>query len=124
MIIVPKIEYLNFFEEFKDKICVYMPSRNRNELKLAMWYSYDISHYLDDGLKRINRLGSDSARREDDLLSKNNLAEIQTIMVKSPSFENRVLLDVVAYTHYKQLDKENYGFLEDHGEFVFDYLDF
>ncbi len=89
-----------------------------------MWYDYDLSHYLDDGLKRINRLGYETDRPVASLLNGNNLAKIQTIKTESPLFSNRTLLDVVAYTHYKQLDKENYGFLEDCGGFVFDYLDF
>jgi hypothetical protein len=109
---------MNFENELKNKICVYLPSNFDNESKLAVWYDYDISNYLNDGLKRINRLGSDSRRIENLLIQKNYFAEIQTIRVTSPHFETITLLDVVAYTHFKKFDKDKYSFLEDWGEFI------
>jgi len=118
VLIIPKIEYMNFENVLKNKICVYIPSNFENESKLAVWYDYNISNYLNDGLKRINRLGSDSKRIENLLIQNNCFAEIQTIKVTSPDFDNIMILDVVAYTHFKKFDKKEYSFLEDWGEFI------
>ncbi len=118
VLIVPKIEYMNFENELKNKICVYLPSNCENESKLAVWYDYDLSNYLNDGLKRIKRLGSESQRIENLLIQNNNFAEIQSIKVTSPNYENITLLDVVAYTHFRKFDKNEYSFLEDWGDFI------
>jgi hypothetical protein len=66
---------------------------------LAIWYDYDLSNYLNDGLKIINRLWGESKRIENLLIQDTYLAEIQTVEVSGPNFENITILEVITYIH-------------------------
>tara|TARA_Y100000310_G_scaffold122983_1_gene121735 strand:+ start:174 stop:539 length:366 start_codon:yes stop_codon:yes gene_type:complete len=120
MIEIPKIKYMNFDEGLKEKLCVYSPENYYSERGSAGWYRYDLDHFLDDGLKKIRRLGNDIYRGEDKLVGKNSFCEIQCVRVgKIDGITKSDLFDVIAYVHYKMLEGEEYEFLKDYGEFRF-----
>ena len=120
MLEIPKIKYMNFDNGLKEKLCVYSPEWKDSKSGLAGWYRYDLEEYLDEGLKKIVRLGNDLYRGEEKLLGKNSFCEIQCVRVGKIEGINRPdLFDVIAFVHYKMLEGREYRFLKDYGEFKF-----
>tara|TARA_Y100000310_G_scaffold335563_1_gene417896 strand:- start:1509 stop:1886 length:378 start_codon:yes stop_codon:yes gene_type:complete len=118
MIEVPKIIYVNFSEELKDRICVYAPNRWADKSGLAGWYEYSISDFMEDGVKKIVRLGKDRYHNEGDFVIRNGNNGFQAIRVKKiQGLEQSELLDVIAEIHYRRYDVLNYDFLDDLGDY-------
>ncbi len=121
MIEIPKINYMSFSGYLKKDICVYSFEFENEEKGVAGWYDYDISNFLESGEKIINKLGKESFLGEKKLLERNMSWGVQCIKVIFPCREvsKACLLDVIAYTHYKEFDFKNYEFIYDFGEYKF-----
>ena len=120
MLEIPKLSYMNFDGWFKEKLCVYSPEFYNSKKGYAGWYKYDLNEFLNGGLKKILRLGRDNYFTEEKLIGNNNLSETQCVKIEGvEGIANSDLFDLVAFVHYKMLEKKEYEFLEDYGEFRF-----
>lgn len=111
---------MNFDEGLREKLCVYSPERGNSSKGYAGWYNYNLDEFLDEGLKKILRLGRDSYYGEEKLVGKNSFCGIQCVRVgKIDGIAEPDLFDVIAFVHYKMLEGREYEFLKDYGEFRF-----